>query len=78
MSSTRTLESVEPNGKLLYIPYQNLDIDSIMRDAPGRIILSMPSSATTRIKSQIENFPNGQEKAGQYRRLHPFRSDSGR
>lgn len=53
MSSARTLESVEPNDKLDYIPHQNIDVDNIMRDAPGRIILSMPSSATTQIKSAI-------------------------
>ena len=53
MPSTDTLKPVEPNDKLLYIPHQNMDIDNIIRDAPGRIILSMPSSSTTQIKSAI-------------------------
>ena len=53
MPSAQTLKTVGPNYKPLYIPHQNMDVDNLMRDAPGRIILSMPSSATTQIKSAI-------------------------
>ena len=54
MPSADTLKPVEPNDKqLLYIPHQNMDIDNIIRDAPGRIILTTPSSAITQIKSVI-------------------------
>ena len=42
---------IEPSCKLTYASYQALDIDIILHDSPGRLIVTMPSGAIAQMRS---------------------------